>query len=49
MAGLWRQARDEIKDDPLSLQRFEYATWTFEYFLKEAKEQWSKAKGWSLF
>lgn len=49
MAELWRQARDELKDDPVSLQRFEYVTWTFEYFLKEAKEQWSKAKGWSLF
>ena len=49
MAGLWRQARDELKDDPVSIQRFEYVTWTFEHFLKEAEEQWAKAKGWSLF
>ena len=49
MAGLWRQAREELKDDPVSLQRFEYVTWTFEYFLKEAEEQWAKAKAWSLF
>ena len=49
MAGLWRQARDELKNDPVTLQKFEYVTWTFEHFLKEAEEQWAKAKGWSLF
>jgi len=43
MAKLWRQARRELKDDPSGLQRFEYWTWTFEAFLKEAEEQWAKA------
>ena len=38
MAQLWEQARGELKDDPLALQRFEYFTWTFEHFLKEAQE-----------
>lgn len=37
MAGLWEQARAELKDDPVALQRFEYLTWTFEYFLKDAR------------
>ncbi|MCY3017975.1 MAG: DUF4838 domain-containing protein [Planctomycetota bacterium] len=38
MAGLWGQARKELQDDPVALQRFEYFTWTFEHFLKEAQE-----------
>jgi hypothetical protein len=37
MAQLWAQARQELKDDPVALQRFEYFTWTFEHFLKEAQ------------
>jgi hypothetical protein len=44
MAALWKQAREELKDDNLSLQRFDYFTWTFEDFLKEAKEQQEKAQ-----
>jgi hypothetical protein len=49
MAKLWKQAREELKDDPVSLQRFEYTTWTFEHFLKEAEEQWAEAKKWTVF
>jgi hypothetical protein len=44
MAQLWQQARGELKDDPVALQRFEYFTWTFEHFLKEAQELRSDAK-----
>jgi len=40
---LWRRAREELKDDPAGQQRFEYWTWTFEPFLKEAKENRAKA------
>ncbi|MEI6149358.1 MAG: hypothetical protein WCS01_09710 [bacterium] len=36
MEKLWRQAREEMKDDPVALARFDYWTWTFEAFLKEA-------------
>lgn len=38
MERLWRQAREELKDDPVALQRFNYWNWTFENFLKEAKD-----------
>jgi hypothetical protein len=48
MSNLWKQARDELKDDPVSLQRFEYTTWTFEHFLKEAEEQWAKPDTWEV-
>ncbi len=44
MTRLWQQARQELRDDAAALQRFEYLTWTFEHFLKEAQEQWSNAK-----
>jgi hypothetical protein len=37
MARLWERARNELQDDPVALQRFEYFTWTFEHFLKEAQ------------
>ena len=43
MTELGKQARTELKDDPAALQRFEYWTWTFEPFLKEAREEWAKA------
>ncbi len=43
MEKLWRQAREEMKDDALALQRFDYWNWTFEAFLNEAKEEWAKA------
>ena len=33
MEQLWAMARHVLKDDPVSLQRFEYFTWTFEHFL----------------
>jgi hypothetical protein len=49
MSKLWKQARLELKDDPVSLQRFEYTTWSFEYFLKEAKKKWKEAKAWHLW
>jgi hypothetical protein len=39
MARLWEQARQELQDDPLALQRFEYSTWTFEHFLRESRVQ----------
>lgn len=45
MTELWKKTRDELKDDPVSLQRFEYITWTFEAFLKEAEGHWAKADG----
>lgn len=38
MCRLWDQARRELKEDPIALQRFEYFTWTFEPFVKEARE-----------
>jgi hypothetical protein len=44
MERLWRQAQEEMKDDPVGLQRFAYLTWTFEAFLQEAREEWEKAK-----
>jgi len=44
MARLWEQARRELKEDPAALQRFEYFTWTFEHFMKEAREMQSNAK-----
>jgi hypothetical protein len=34
MTQLWQAARQELKDDPVALQRFEHFTWTFEHFLK---------------
>ena len=37
MTRLWQQARQELRDDPVALQRLEYWTWTFENFLKEAQ------------
>ena len=43
MEKLWRKAREEMKDDPLALRRFDYWTWAFEAFLKEAPEEWQKA------
>lgn len=46
MARLWKHARRELKDDPVSLQRFKYTTWSFEYFLKEAKKEWKEANTW---
>jgi hypothetical protein len=49
MANLWKQARQKLKDDPVSLQRFEYTTWSFEYFLKEAKKEWAKANHWGIW
>ena len=42
---LWRQAREQLKDDPVALQRFEYWNWTFELFIKEARVNWAKAGG----
>jgi hypothetical protein len=45
MARLWERARKELQDDPVGLQRFEYFTWTFEHFLKEAQGQLPNAKG----
>jgi hypothetical protein len=45
MAGLWGQARKELQDDPVALQRFEYFTWTFEHFLKEAQEASGNKQG----
>jgi len=44
MAQLWAQGRQELKDDPAALQRFEYFTWTFEHFLKGYQEQQGNAK-----
>jgi hypothetical protein len=49
MANLWKQARRELKDDPVSLQRFEYITWSFEHFLEEAKEEWVKTNTWEIW
>jgi len=43
MDELRRKAREEMKDDPVALQRFEYWTWTFDAFLKEAQQEWEKA------
>jgi hypothetical protein len=43
MEHLWRQAREEMQDDEIALQRFDYWNWTFEAFLKEAQEEWAKA------
>jgi hypothetical protein len=43
MTRLWEQARLEVKDDPIFLQRFEYFTWTFEHFQKEAREHQANA------
>ena len=37
MQGLYRQAREEMKDDPVAMQRFSYWNWTFEAFLREAR------------
>ena len=37
MEKLYRQARDEMKADPVALARFDYWNCTFEAFLKEAK------------
>ena len=42
MEKLWRTAREEMKDEPLALQRFDYWTWTFEPFLQEAREAWEE-------
>ena len=44
MARLWEQARRELEDDPAALRRFDYSTWTFAYFLKEARQQQPGAK-----
>jgi len=38
MGKLRRQAIEEMKDDPLALNRFSYWTWTFDEFLNEWKE-----------
>ena len=43
MARLWRQAREEMQDDPTALVRFDYWTWTFAAFQKEAGEMQAKA------
>ena len=43
MEKLWQRAREEIKDDPVSLARFGYWMWSFEAFLEEVKEEWAKA------
>jgi hypothetical protein len=37
MQRLWRAAREEMRDDPVALQRFDYWNWTFEAFLREAR------------
>jgi hypothetical protein len=39
MQRLYRQARQEMQDDPTALQRFDYWNWTFEAFLREARVQ----------
>lgn len=44
MEQLWRQAREEMKDDPVALQRFGYWNWTFEAFLREARAVARKRK-----
>ena len=44
MEKLWRQAREEMKDDPVALARFDYWTWTFEAFLKEAGDMQAGAE-----
>lgn len=44
MVRLWEQARKELQDDPVALQRFEYFTWTFEYFQKEVQEVQASVK-----
>lgn len=37
MEKLYRQAREEMRDDPVALNRFDYWNCTFEAFLKEAR------------
>jgi hypothetical protein len=39
MEALYRQAREEMKGDPVALNRFDYWNWTFEAFLREANER----------
>jgi hypothetical protein len=43
MSELRDQARREMAGDPQAEQRFGYWTWTFDDFLKEAKEAWAQA------
>jgi hypothetical protein len=38
MEKLYRQAREEMKNEPEALARFDFWTYTFESFLKEARE-----------
>jgi hypothetical protein len=39
MEALYRQAREEMKDAPVELARFDFWNWTFEAFLREAGER----------
>ncbi|MDA0839322.1 MAG: DUF4838 domain-containing protein [Planctomycetota bacterium] len=43
MIELRDRARREMAGDAVSEKRFAYWTWTFDAFLKEAKDAWSKA------
>lgn len=44
MNSLRKKARNEIENDPVALQRFEYWTWTFDAFLKEAENVWADSR-----
>ena len=44
MAKLRDKARQEMEGDPVSAQRFAYWTWTFDYFLEEARKAWAEAR-----
>jgi len=39
MTGLWEKARGELKDDPAASRRFQYVTWSMEYFPEEVRAQ----------
>ncbi len=42
MTALHDRAKCEMASDTLLKQRFAYWTWTFDYFLGEAKDAWAK-------
>ena len=43
MSALRQKAREQLKDDPVGLQRLKYWLWTFDAFLKEARQVYEKA------